>query len=93
VRKENRRLERKAISGIMLILLFIGVLTSIARFTGPVGGTTKTISGDKIAYTSQNINNIESLSSTPPATEWSRTYGGASDEMASSVVQTIDSTQ
>jgi PKD repeat protein len=37
-----------------------------------------------------NIWSVKAEASEPPATEWSRTYGGASIEMAFSVVQTSD---
>jgi len=58
-------MKNKVVTGIMLTLLFISMLT--------------------LAFNIQRADTSE-----PPATEWSRTYGGTSDDRAYCVVQTVD---
>ena len=62
-------MKQKAVSGIILTLLLMGMLTSAFNLA---------------------IVGALSASSEPPATEWNRTYGGASSDRAWSMVQTFD---
>ena len=72
--------ESKAVLGLMLMLLLTCVLTSIINIQPAKTSETAT---------AQIQQEVGILSEAPP-TQWNKTYGGANEDRAFSVVQTSD---
>jgi hypothetical protein len=73
---------RRIVSEILLMLLLTGMLTSAFESVVGIGDTTSTGSF-ATPYPSSASSELEE-------TQWNRTYGGANDDYARSIVQTMD---
>jgi len=85
----KRELLKRIVSGIVLTLLLVGMLSSTPSVAISAvkktahKGSVETVGGSGLSYSS-------SLSSEPPEAQWNRTYGGANHDYAYSAVHTSD---